>query len=338
MIVLGIVFAGLSFAASKLLAPQRPTSAKEAPYECGIVPDPRAGAALPRALLPDRDDLRGGRHRDHLPLPLGRGLAEPGPLRPGGDPRVRRLGVRARSSTSSPTAPSTGARSSGCVPIQTEPGREPRRRPCGASGPRAAKPRRRIAAQHGPRGSQPQFPHRLARGAREVGAPLERVAGHLRPGVLRHRDDGGRCRRLRPRPLRHGGVPRLAAPGRPHGRRRPRVAEDGARAAPGLRPDGRAEVGHLDGRVRLDRRHVQQLRHRPGRRPDRPRRRLRAGLPAEPADAHPRHLDPAREDPPRRAHQAPCPARQGRGSTSPPSRSPPAGSRPRRAVRLGTPR
>ena len=48
MIVLGIVFAGLSFAASKLLAPQRPTSAKEAPYECGIVPDPRAGAALSR--------------------------------------------------------------------------------------------------------------------------------------------------------------------------------------------------------------------------------------------------------------------------------------------------
>jgi NADH-quinone oxidoreductase subunit A len=38
MIVLGIAFAGMSFGASKLLAPQRPTSAKEAPYECGIVP------------------------------------------------------------------------------------------------------------------------------------------------------------------------------------------------------------------------------------------------------------------------------------------------------------
>ncbi|HEV2360189.1 MAG TPA: NADH-quinone oxidoreductase subunit A [Acidimicrobiales bacterium] len=38
MIVLGILFAGLSFVASKLLAPQRPTAAKEAPYECGIVP------------------------------------------------------------------------------------------------------------------------------------------------------------------------------------------------------------------------------------------------------------------------------------------------------------
>lgn len=38
LIVLGIVFAGLSFVGSRLLAPQRPTAAKEAPYECGIVP------------------------------------------------------------------------------------------------------------------------------------------------------------------------------------------------------------------------------------------------------------------------------------------------------------
>ena len=38
LIVLGIAFAGLSFVASHLLAPQRPTAAKEAPYECGIVP------------------------------------------------------------------------------------------------------------------------------------------------------------------------------------------------------------------------------------------------------------------------------------------------------------
>ena len=38
MIVLGIAFASLSFGTSKLFAPQRPTSAKEAPYECGIVP------------------------------------------------------------------------------------------------------------------------------------------------------------------------------------------------------------------------------------------------------------------------------------------------------------
>ncbi len=38
LFVLALAFAGLSIFASKLLAPKRPTSAKEAPYECGIVP------------------------------------------------------------------------------------------------------------------------------------------------------------------------------------------------------------------------------------------------------------------------------------------------------------
>ena len=51
-----------------------------------------------------------------------------------------------------------------------------------------------------------------------------------------------------------------AAPVRPDDRRRPAVAEDGAGAAPHLRPDARAEVGDLDGRLRLDRRRVRQLR------------------------------------------------------------------------------
>ena len=39
MIILVVLFASLSFAASQLLGPKRPTSAKEAPYECGIVPE-----------------------------------------------------------------------------------------------------------------------------------------------------------------------------------------------------------------------------------------------------------------------------------------------------------
>lgn len=39
LIVVGVAFASLSFVASKLLAPQRPTAAKQAPYECGIQPD-----------------------------------------------------------------------------------------------------------------------------------------------------------------------------------------------------------------------------------------------------------------------------------------------------------
>ncbi len=43
MLVLATVFAGGSFLASKLLAPQRPTVPKAAPYESGIVPDTAPG-------------------------------------------------------------------------------------------------------------------------------------------------------------------------------------------------------------------------------------------------------------------------------------------------------
>jgi NADH-quinone oxidoreductase subunit A len=38
LLALAVVFGALSFFASKLLAPRRPSAAKEAPYECGIVP------------------------------------------------------------------------------------------------------------------------------------------------------------------------------------------------------------------------------------------------------------------------------------------------------------
>ena len=38
LMILAIIFGGLSFTASRLLAPHRPSTAKEAPYECGIVP------------------------------------------------------------------------------------------------------------------------------------------------------------------------------------------------------------------------------------------------------------------------------------------------------------
>jgi NADH-quinone oxidoreductase subunit A len=38
LLVLAFLFGALSFAASGLLAPRRPSAAKEAPYECGIVP------------------------------------------------------------------------------------------------------------------------------------------------------------------------------------------------------------------------------------------------------------------------------------------------------------
>ncbi|HSH58817.1 MAG TPA: NADH-quinone oxidoreductase subunit A [Acidimicrobiales bacterium] len=38
MLVLATLFAGLSFLGSSLLGPKKPTRAKEAAYECGIVP------------------------------------------------------------------------------------------------------------------------------------------------------------------------------------------------------------------------------------------------------------------------------------------------------------
>jgi NADH-quinone oxidoreductase subunit A len=38
LMILAILFGVVSFVASRLLAPRRPSAAKEAPYECGIVP------------------------------------------------------------------------------------------------------------------------------------------------------------------------------------------------------------------------------------------------------------------------------------------------------------
>src|SRR5436305_12937216 len=47
MLVLATLFAGLSFFASGFLAPKRPTPAKLAPYECGIVPDREPAERFP---------------------------------------------------------------------------------------------------------------------------------------------------------------------------------------------------------------------------------------------------------------------------------------------------
>jgi len=47
MMVLGGLFAGLSLVVSGLLAPRRPTPAKLAAYECGIVPEREAAERFP---------------------------------------------------------------------------------------------------------------------------------------------------------------------------------------------------------------------------------------------------------------------------------------------------
>src|SRR5438132_2863177 len=117
--------------------------------------------------------------------------------------------------------------------------------------------------------------------ARGLGARVVDLAGDIWPGVLRDRDDGGRRVALRHGPLRVRAVSRLATPGGPDDRRRPRGAEDGASPARGLRPDARTEVGHRHGRLRVVHRRLQQLRAGAGRRQDRAGRRLRARLPAD---------------------------------------------------------
>ena len=86
---------------------------------------------------------------------------------------------------------------------------------------------------------------------------VEKVAGyarkssvwlsHLRPGLLRDRADVHRRAPARPGPVRHGTGLGHAAAGRPDDRGRAGQPEDGAGAAADLRPDGRPQVGHLDG-------------------------------------------------------------------------------------------
>ena len=47
LFILATLFSVLSFLASRLLAPRRPTAAKSAPYECGIVPDREPAERFP---------------------------------------------------------------------------------------------------------------------------------------------------------------------------------------------------------------------------------------------------------------------------------------------------
>jgi len=47
MMILATLFAGLSIIASRLLGPKKPTVAKLAPYECGIVPDREPAERFP---------------------------------------------------------------------------------------------------------------------------------------------------------------------------------------------------------------------------------------------------------------------------------------------------
>ena len=175
-----------------------------------------------------------------------------------------------------------GERSNGSDAHQDR-GRRPARPP--AEGP-AAPPRRARGRGPRARGRAAAAVHQV-RGGPELGAQERALPARLRPRLLRDRDDHrDRLAAERPVALRRRGDPLLAAPGRPADPVRARLDQDGADHPPALRPDARAEVGDRDGRVLVERRHVQQLRGRPGRRQVPARRRLRARLPPSPGGAH----------------------------------------------------
>src|SRR6185437_10860579 len=126
------------------------------------------------------------------------------------------------------------------------------------------------------------------------------LACRIRPRLLRDRDDGAPLAALRHRPLRLRGLPLVAPSGRPDDRVRPGGAQDGAGAAPGVRPDAAAQVGDGDGRLLQLGRHVRQLRDPAGRGQDRPRRRAYPRLPAAAGGGDRRPAPGPAEDPGRR--------------------------------------
>ena len=216
----------------------------------------RAGRALPGEVLPGRDGVHRPRRRDHLPVSVHDGVPRPRRLRARRRWACSCSSCSCRSPTCSRPARSTGVRCArSCERVGARVLRARRR-----ARPRRARPARDAASQR----TKPRnggrlmgleaIPHNFLTGR------LEDLVKWARRNSVLPATFGLACcaiemmatrrRALRPRPVRHGGLPRQPAPGRPHDRRRPREPEDGAGAAPGLRPDGRAEVGHLDGRVR----------------------------------------------------------------------------------------
>ena len=246
--LLAVLFAGISLTMSRLLSRKRPNAAKPAPYECGIVPSKEPPRALPGELLPRGDAVHHVRHRDRLPVPVrgvarrrsaptasgrswssascssssfvyvvAKGVLDWGPVRPG--PAAHGDMVSAERTTR------TTIRRVGLEGRTRSRARRPRRERAGRGVPGVGRDVRRRR----PRRARPQLPDGQARGPRAMGPLPLQLGRQLRAGVLRHRDDGRGRRALRPGPLRHGGLPGLAPPGRHHDRGRPGQPEDGAR-------------------------------------------------------------------------------------------------------------
>ncbi len=195
------VFAVGRWGIAVLIGPRRYNHSKLEAYECGIEPmdasDPRRGGdgtAIPGQVLPHGDDVHRVRHRDRLPVSVGG--------------RVRQS-RRLRGSSRWPCSCSTSR-----WRTHTNGGGEAW---YGTRGAVAG----RHSAVHG----------REGRGLRTQGFA---VAGDIRAGVLRHRDDGHRRAAFRHLPFRHGALFGHAAAGRPDDRRGTGQPEDGAGASPDL--------------------------------------------------------------------------------------------------------
>ena len=269
-----------------MIGPRRPNPVKERALRVRAPHPGRQDLPLRGQLLPDRDALHPLRHRGRLPLPGRR--HRPGGrerLRPGRDRRLRlpadggaglRLGA--------------GERSIGNRGRATSAPKQLRARATCCAGDLEGEELERLrrARASSPRNLESVLNWARANSICPLTFGLACCAIEMMAMVTARHDMarfGAEALRASPRQ-----ADMLILSGR-------RLDQDGAGRAPHLRPDAGAEVGDLDGRLLVLRRHVRQLRRRPGSRQVHAGRHPRPGLPAAPRGAPARLQQAAAQDP-----------------------------------------
>ena len=275
---------------NSVIGPRRAVAAEAGPLRVRPALRGQAGDALRDQLLPDRDAVHPVRHRGDLPVPDRRRAA-----------RLRQLALARRSCSSrccSWRSCTCGAeeRSSGS---KTRAAQRPRPTAGCACDCAPAAARRRLEAP--PAHLEGTELERYVE-ERVLTTTLDSAVAWARSNSFFPLAFGLACCAME---QFHAAGPRMdiarfgfeafrasPAAGRPDHPRRARVDQDGADHPPALRPDARAQVGDLDGRLlQLDGR-VQQLRARAGRQVHADRR-PRAGLPSAPGGADARRAEAA---------------------------------------------